>query len=72
MLYTIETPPDFIKVLPAEAIKIWVESYNSTIETKDDELSIQMAWDKVKEEYKEVDGTWIKEVIILDVCRQAE
>lgn len=59
---TISDLPEQTNVLPSKAKEIWMEAYNSAFaEYEDEEDAIKVAWDAVKEEYKETeDGEWIK------------
>jgi len=60
MPYTIKDPPDWLKNLPAGAIKLGVAAFNAVYaEDEDEDKARQAAWAAVKNKYeKGEDGTW--------------
>jgi len=69
MPYTIKNPPDWLKSLPAGAVKLGVQVFNDTLADSDDEdKARQAAWGAIKNKYeKDDDGTWrAKQDVSLD------
>jgi len=72
MPYTLEKPPDWLKNLPAGAIKIGVAALNSDFEkTGNEESARKAAWGAIKQKYeKGDDDTWrAKQDVSLDDIR---
>ena len=60
MPYTVSQPPNWLKNLPAGAIRIGVSTFNRVLkETGNEDQARQAAWRNIKLKYKKVGDKWV-------------